>query len=97
MRDFRNYTWQDENGFEMINMVAPEGMIVQLWFTSLPWGNETFGPGRFGRVNLYLSDTGSRQHVRVADHEHQSNHHDGQQDPAEAPEEIRADYGPERS
>ncbi len=67
MRDFRNFTFQDEDGFEMINLRHPDGMVVQLWFTSLGWGNDEFGPGRFGRINLYLSDTRTPAFIKDRD------------------------------
>lgn len=67
MRDFRNYTFLDGDEYEMIHLLNPEGMIVQLWFTSLGWENQEFGPGRFGRINLYLSETHSPTYIKDRD------------------------------
>ena len=67
MRDFRNFTWQNEEGFEMIHLQNPEGMVVHLWFTSLGAGNNEFGAGRFGRINLYLSGANTPAYIKDRD------------------------------
>ncbi len=64
MRDFRNHTLVSEAGHEMIRMYQDRGMLVQLWFTSLGGGDSRFGPGRFGRVNLYLDNEASPDYVK---------------------------------
>jgi hypothetical protein len=48
-------------------MYSRDGMMVGLWFTALGWGDDRFGPGRFGRVNLYLSDERSPAFVKDRD------------------------------
>jgi hypothetical protein len=58
---------KDEGEYELIHLKAPEGMIVQLWFTSLGWGDDRFGDGRFGRINLYLSETTSPEYIKDRD------------------------------
>ncbi|MFQ5446821.1 MAG: DUF2961 domain-containing protein, partial [Saprospiraceae bacterium] len=55
-RDFRNYTLENEDGFEMANYASGDGMLVGMWFTSLERGDVRFGPGLFGDIKLYLSD-----------------------------------------
>ncbi len=55
MRDFRNFTHLSNEEYEMVNLKVPEGMI-QVWFTSLGWEDNRFGTGRFGRINMCLSD-----------------------------------------
>jgi len=67
MRDFRNLTFQSGEEFEMIHLKAPEGMIVQLWFTSLGWGDNRFGEGRFGQINMYLSDSQTPEFIKDRD------------------------------
>lgn len=55
-RDFRNYTLEDGDGFEMANLRGERGMLVGIWFTSLADGDVRFGPGRFGDIQLWLDD-----------------------------------------
>ncbi len=67
MRDFRNHTLHSAKGHEMGRIYASRGMIVGLWFTSLGWSDQRFGPGRFGRVNIYLSEAASPAFIKDRD------------------------------
>lgn len=55
MRDFRNYTTENDKGFELANLEGVNGMLVHLWLTAIGGSNQPFGPGRFGRLNFYFS------------------------------------------
>ncbi|MCB0610941.1 MAG: DUF2961 domain-containing protein [Lewinella sp.] len=55
-RDFRNYTLQDETGFEMADFRGERGMLTGIWFTSLGDGDVRFGPGCFGDIKLWFDD-----------------------------------------